>query len=415
MDSRPCSIAPLRHGAGVRTWLSPGEPRKAGDDISVANGDRASVGSFVASASDLQRWIAAGIITADQAARIAEFDRDRQRRPSLLYAIAGVAGLAIAVGIVSIVASNWDGIPGRAKIGIDLVLLVAVAAGVWEWDRRGIAWARETAIVVLWGLVLASIALVGQVYQLGGRTHVAMSTWTVLTAMLMTRAHSGAAASLWILGMQATWASIAVWFAIQYDDGPPALATIFWPPLVCLGLGSHRGIEDRRPALAKALRAIGWTELVLCASAGTLAFYENTAHENWDSAYAPAALSMIATLALGMAVQTRLSERAALLACFAVAHVPVFFSPGDLGAVSALTFIGLWLVIAWLAYDTQDRGLLNLATALVGVRIVIVYFEVFGSLLDTGLGLVSGGTVALLVVWAWTRGRKRFESMGGSR
>lgn len=366
----------------------------------------------MAQQSDLERWVSAGLITADQAQRIAEHEHQHQR-PSLLYAIAGTAGLAIAVGIVSIVAANWDGIPGSVKLGADLVLLAAVGAGVWEWDRRGITWARETAIVVLWGLVLASIALAGQVYQLGGRTHVALSTWTVLTAVLMSRATTGVVATLWILGVQATWISIAVWFGVTYDDGPAALATIYWAPLLCLGLGSHRGLAVLRPPLAAALRAVGWSELVLCACFGTLAFYENTAREGWESAYGGAAGSAIATVVLAAVWLRRPAEWTLLATCLLLAHVPLFTSTGDMGVIAALCFIGLWLAVAWLAYEDRDRGLLSLATAMIGLRILIVYFEVFGTLLDTGLGLVLGGTIALAVVFAWTRGRKYFEQALG--
>jgi uncharacterized membrane protein len=40
---------------------------------------------------------------------------------------------------------------------------------------------------------------------------------------------------------------------------------------------------------------------------------------------------------------------------------------------------------------------------------LIVYFEVFGSLLDTGLGLVTGGLLTLLLIWFWARKRREFD------
>jgi hypothetical protein len=38
---------------------------------------------------------------------------------------------------------------------------------------------------------------------------------------------------------------------------------------------------------------------------------------------------------------------------------------------------------------------------MLALRILFVYFEVFGSLLDTGVGLVTGGVVTLLIGWGW--------------
>jgi uncharacterized membrane protein len=53
-------------------------------------------------------------------------------------------------------------------------------------------------------------------------------------------------------------------------------------------------------------------------------------------------------------------------------------------------------------------NLLNFATAVIGIRILIVYFEVFGSLLGTGVGLVTGGMLTLGMVWLWVRKRREF-------
>ena len=137
----------------------------------------------------LARWVAAGLLDADQAERIAAFERERGK-PVFLYAVAGLGGLAIAIGLVSIVASNWDAIPGRLKLAIDLVMVGGLGYGVSRWDRSGPGWAREAGILVLYGLVVASIALIGQVYQLGGKAHEALAVWSALTALLMTRGRS---------------------------------------------------------------------------------------------------------------------------------------------------------------------------------------------------------------------------------
>jgi uncharacterized membrane protein len=361
----------------------------------------------------LQRWVGAGLVTAEQAARIRAFETT-EKRPTLLYAIAGLGGLAIAVGLVSIVAANWGDIPGGVKIAIDLVLVAGLGGLVWRLEDRGPAWACETAIVVLQGLVLASIALVGQVYQLGGRAHEAMATWTVLTAVLMTRARSGFAAVMWILGIQATWIVWAVWIADEVQAPELALASIYVPPLACLGLGRLPALRRVRPALAGALESIGWSEIVLCGTFGGFVFYADMSRESFDRAIPMMAVSAVITIALAATVVTTLQQRLLLLACLVLAHVPFLVSPGDLDLVAAASFIGLWLLVAWAAYDTREARLVSLATAFAGLRIVAIYFEVFGTLLDTGLALVTGGALTLGLVWLWARKRKQFEQeLGG--
>ena len=126
------------------------------------------------------------------------------------------------------------------------------------------------------------------------------------------------------------------------------------------------------------------------------------------------AVSIALTLAIALGILAELPERLLLVTCTALAHVPLFVSPGDLELAAAASFVGLWLLVAWTAHHARDPRMLNVATAMIGLRIVAIYFEVFGTLLDTGLGLVSGGLLTLGLVWLWTRKRRQFErELGG--
>lgn len=359
----------------------------------------------------LKRWLAADLIHSEQAQRIRDFEKERGR-PLFVYAVAGLGGLAIAIGLVSIVASNWDAIPGRVKIGGDLALVIALAFFVVWLEEHGPAWAREVAVVVLYGLVLASIALIGQVYQLGGRAHEALALWSGLTAVLMTRGRSGFAAFLWLVGLQLTYFTWLIWLGKKSDDLMAlALGAAYLAPLAALVLGRSAWVKGARPALARVFEAVGWAEIVLYASLGTFVFYSYTADENWRFLWLGFALSVLLTGWLWTRMPADRSGRPAcwlLVACLLLAYLPLVISPGDLDLVAALTFIGLWLLVAWATHQGGLLRLLNLATAVIGIRILIVYFEVFGSLLGTGVGLVTGGLLTLALVWLWTRKRREF-------
>ena len=356
----------------------------------------------------LRRWVAAGLVDAEQAERIRTFERTRERRPALLMAVAGLGGLAIAVGVLSIVAANWDEIPGRLKIALDLFVVAGLGLGVWTLERRGPSWAYETALVTFFGLVLASVALIGQVYQLGGRAHEALAVWSVLTALVMSRARSGFAAAIWIVALQITAVVWLVWLADEHDQEALALAMLYWPPLITVALGESAWLAGIRPALAGVCARIGWTELVLCGTFGSFAFYGNTSAESWSAGYPAMALSLLATAVIAARLVHGVATRVLLFACLAFSHVPVLASPGDLDLLAAASFLALWLVVAWMGNQTRNARVLNLATAMIGIRIVAIYFEVFGSLLDTGLGLLTGGLLTLAVVWIWARKRRRF-------
>lgn len=357
----------------------------------------------------LDRWVAAALISTEQARRIAAFEHERGR-PFLPWAVAGLAAFTIAIGIVSIVAANWDAIPGRLKIGVDLLLLAGLGAGVVALDRRGSGWVVDTAIVVLYGAVLASIALVGQVYQLGGEAHMALLAWSALTAVLMSRTRSGLPALLWIAGLQATYGAWLYWLAEQHDLSIVALSGIPVASLLCIALGGVAALRARRPALATMLTGVGWAELVLIAALATTVFYADLRDEDWTRLWPGLVLSLLIAVPVwkGLAAaRAANAARSLLAACLLFAYLPWAIAR-EQELVAALAFVGLWVLVAYVAHGLGSYRLLNLATAVIGVRILIIYFEVFGSLLGTGLGLVSGGALALLLVVSWMRKSREF-------
>ena len=360
----------------------------------------------------LGRWHKAGLITREQADRIAQFERARGK-PLLVYAVAGLGGLSIAIGIVAVVAANWDDIPPSVKLVANLFWLAVVGASAVRFVKRGPGWAREAALIVYFGLVLGSIALVAQVYQLGGEPREAMAIWIALTAPILAFGRSGWLGLLWLISVQATCATWLAWFA----DGPEwrggyALAGVYVIPLAYLLLGRSAWLRRARPAYALVFENTAWLELVVAGSAGTFALYEDFADERWYG------------LGLGLLVSTGLCTWAArglrtsaggrgalgvLVATLLLFHFPFALSPGDLDLLGALSFIALWLLVAFAAHRGGKMRVLNFATAVVGVRILAVYFELFGSLLSTGLGLITGGALTLGLVWLWMRKRRDFE------
>lgn len=359
----------------------------------------------------LKRWMAAGLIDAGQAERIRSFEK-RAARPTLLYAVTGLGGLAMAIGLVSIVAANWDVIPGRLKLALDLGGVAALSYGVLRWIEGGRAWLRETGILVLYGLVLASIALVGQVYQLGGSASVALGAWSLLTFLLMAQGRSTTVGLAWLGGLLATYVAALLELAERLPEASHlALLAAYWAPLVCIAAGRSRWLQRARPHYASVLRGAGFAQLVLSSSAATLGFYEGRRLDTGWS-WLGVAVSLAGTAWLSARSREAPAGRASgwlLWAAFLVAHVPLVMPHGDWSVAAALAFIALWWMVAVAAYRAGRGALLHVATALIGLRLLIAYFEVFGSLLGTGVGLVTGGLLTLLMAWIWARKRRELE------
>jgi uncharacterized membrane protein len=67
--------------------------------------------------SPLQRWVEAGLLDGDAAARIRAWEGGQLGRPSLrwpAWLALGLGGLLLAAGILLFVAAHWDGLgPGH--------------------------------------------------------------------------------------------------------------------------------------------------------------------------------------------------------------------------------------------------------------------------------------------------------------
>ncbi|SVB56152.1 uncharacterized protein METZ01_LOCUS209006, partial [marine metagenome] len=86
---------------------------------------------------------------------------------------------------------------------------------------------------------------------------------------------------------------------------------------------------------------------------------------------------------------------------FLTSFAPLIFAHGGLHFIGAMSFIILWCLIGWAALQVQMPKLFDFATTLIGLRILVGYLEVFGSLLLTGVGMITGGSFILFLTWLW--------------
>lgn len=369
----------------------------------------------------IAEWQRAGLLSAEAAAAILQHE-ERQNRPYLLYAAGGLGALTIVLGVVAIIASNWQDIPGGVKLAIDLLLASGVAAAIVLVERRGGAWLRELLISIYYGFVLASIGLISQVYHLGGATWQALLAWSALTFVLVTRGRSAGLASAWIIGLHTTYylglEALVDGLGSGREGEALGVGLVSLPPLLCLIVAASASVARWRPLYSRAFARFGWSGALLLASAATFVLYD-------DRSTAPpgqlllgagiaAALTGVLVVRASKLVPGRPSAiaptRALLLLILVLGYGPLLLASDEQRLLAALCFIALWAAAAWVGYAAHNVRVLNIATAVIGVRLITVYFEVFGSLLDTGLGLITGGLFTVGLTYLWARKRRDFAA-----
>ncbi|MBS0547875.1 MAG: DUF2157 domain-containing protein [Proteobacteria bacterium] len=381
-----------------------------------------------------RKWQAAGLIDAATARAILDWQA-AHRRPVWLWAVAGTGTLAIGLGVIAIVGANWDDIPDTLKLAVDLALNALCAAAVFVWWRRQRAWPREIAALLLFGLVLSGIALIGQVYQLQSEPWHALALWLALcTPFLALTTFGRLAAILWAL------VAVVTWFSASED-----VARFFVKLAV---LERHRSAWDN-PFLMALLTYLPACGLIAAASlrrlwaparrqadqilhlgiAGLIAACSLVSAISWlsrsdSAAFGPIAVAALATLVAVAALwfawppaERRVGTLllavsfavwvAALLMAHLGGHVLLPSLEGRTADLAhALLFIVYWAILGGMAARAGWRGLFGLAFTMIGLRLLLLYFEAIGGLTATGIGLMGGGVLCLVLAavgWRLTR------------
>ena len=369
----------------------------------------------------LRAWEREGLIDQATAERIVEFERGA-RRPVVLYALVGLGALAIGVGIIAIIAANWDRIPAGAKLTVDLLLGLALAGGAYRTWSQGLRAPTEGLVLVYYLFVLASIGLIGQIYQTSAPIHQVLLFWSGITFPMMLLVRSGFGGAHWLVALAATYVATSIdiienWPGRVYGDvitdrvaTDISLLLAFCAAPLFLLLSAVPWFRRERPHVASVFARA--SSLVIAGSAFAVCFlwYESIKDDElatWAGIVCAAiALALIITGPRIFGVGDRRKALAARVAFAAYGFawlLPITISHDSLDLLGALSGLGVLVVYAWVAVVFGSTQAFNLLTLAIAVRVVTIYFEVFGSLMSTGLGLVSGGVVVLLAAWLWWR------------
>lgn len=355
----------------------------------------------------LGRWEREGLISAQQHTAILEYERQHGFGWQAGLGFLGV--FAIAIGILAVVAANWQIVPEWVKLGVHLVLNLLLAAGVLRtWRNPAIP---QLCLLGWYGLTLTFIGLMGQVFHLAGSTAGALVLWTVLTsAAVVTFATSALVLTPWVVGTLAT-------LIAAYDQFVrPVLGTDLLLPWLLFGAMLPAALA----MIAARLPQARWHELnrQLLWLAGLLPVVTaGIVCQFWYSDSMRAAVftvnDIIATLAVAaLAVVLALNSRLAvpewldtvahfrlllLVACVLIT-LPFLFPRVEADWLAALGFVALWLMLLWLGQRTHSQRLVSMAIFVIALRLFIVYLEVFGNLLQTGFGLIVSGIVLLALL-----------------
>ena len=211
--------------------------------------------------------------------------------------------------------------------------------------------------------------------------------------------------SMWLVAFVLT---LGVWFEPLEELMGLNEALVIQPAIAWLILALTLWPRARamRPESTAVFGAAATVVLAGVATMGTFAFYGD--HETFLQ---PALLGIGLCLpSAGFILLTLRKEGPAYrfwawttCAVLALQYLPWMVRSVEVHLIGMALFIAFWALVTRAAWETQNHGLFRFATFMVAARVVGIYFELFGSLMDTALLLISGGIITLMVARYWHR------------
>ena len=216
----------------------------------------------------LEGWEAEGLLTADSARVLRKrFALQTDSSGSLASLMMGIVGaLLVGVGLIVLISHNWDHFsrPMRLACAFGPLLLAQLWTG--SLLRRGAteaAWKLESAALLQTLTTGACLALVSQIYHIGGTWTEFLLSWCLLTLQLVWALRVRFVAVFYLLGI-GVWSlgqmdSLAVWYLSPWMH--PLLLLAVWP--YCPGFRFERAPDF---FLRKALTISALSGITACSS-----------------------------------------------------------------------------------------------------------------------------------------------------
>lgn len=369
----------------------------------------------------LEVWVQNKLIRSTQQKSIVEFE-NRQKKPMFLYSLLFLSSFCIGLGVIAVIASNWQIIPPSLKLLFDFLLLATVGGGVYYARITNRSALTESLLVIYAVLVLASIGLIAQIFQLPSNGMQALLFWSVIISPLLLFSRQIWISFFWLptclISLFDTLLDIE-WFRNQIETFielfPGAVSYI----LLLLFVILYRLFLASRAFSHPLTSAFRWWAVMIFALYvlysdiwGRELFYPRLISYNGKIVPDVGFYKLLVWLGLSLLTgafclfNIRKKGRYWALALFIVldyALIAQFLPNTKLvfqiwGALQMLSVLSLCAVYA---YNANRSALLNWISALMALRFFIIYVQVFGSLMTTGMGLIISGVVFLALAYIW--------------
>lgn len=370
----------------------------------------------------LEIWQAQNLITAEQAKNISAYEKEN-RKPVLTLPLLGLGFFCIALGIASLISANWQIIPDIVKLGVDLALMIGLAVSIFYCNYKEKDIWFEGLLVLFCLMVLASIGLIAQVYQLQAPGLRAYFLWCVLVFPLVIISRRIILPLIWLPIFTASTVDTLsnIYFfkeLLEIIEHTFPFAISVCGILVFAYM--YRFVSYYfRTRLAPQIKAMKFwlgfdiVSLVILMDFGASNMFSGIFYDDildGDNYRSILVISCLILANVGFGYFSYKYNYSRLLTC--VLAILLGFSIIYMTLPDNRLILDMWgflltmsilsTVVAYALIKNRVK-LLNIATACMAVRLFFVYLQIFGNMVTTGIGLIVSGVLFLGLIYGWKK------------
>lgn len=394
----------------------------------------------------LSEWEREGLLNPGAIQKILEYENSKQKKPWVLYSFIMLGIVILSIGVISLIAANWSSIPQGVKLVIDLLILAGIAFSIYSIpDKKPVLFDGLSSFFIF--LYLASIGLVSQVYHTGGQLYEALFLLAVVSFPITTLSYKKFLPNVWTIIFLLT---IILFCTINIDRYEEStfyyflIGILFSFPFISAIFGNIFNLSKHTNKLS--MPFIFWS--VTSFLAGVFFFDFNNSIDSYFSnsmfyhsekistlpyylIFNISILLTVVLLWLNKDIIKKVKILSVILSCvyclfmnffvFFDNHANEYYKLHNSSSEirewyfailkfsgPAETIISL-LLFSFIFSSLGIKKLFNLMILLIGIRFLIIYFQVFGSLAYTGFGLIISGLLIIGVVALWYKYSSRIE------
>lgn len=377
---------------------------------------------------DLDRLVADGFLAQEQRDRIVAHYKLRKHHNPMLVIVSVLGGLLVGLGLILLIGSNWDEIPRAVKLLVGAGLMCGLHYAGWRL-RSGTEASPKTAEALHLGgslMWMGNIALVGQIYNLSSRPPNAILLFVLGIAPLPFLLRSMPQFLLLLTGF-------SVWLGFEICEpgswimlSDPSFRLLFYAivGLMLLGLGGTLRKTSNR-SFGPPTELLGVTMFQIGAYPLTLRDFDRYLASHTMSF--PLLFLIGSVIAVGLNLLAREQKTGnwlrlggvgggLALVCGCVAWslsspLPQDYWEHNLSfPIHYVASLGLFcLTLAQIQGGVRIRSaaLVNLGIAALALQIVTIYFQLLGSMLQTGLVFIVSGLFLIFLTVVLERRRRK--------